>query len=195
MEQNAGTSWSLKVLGFVLGFALGIAFEFLLILIISDVSGHTIIPRGLGLLVLPFAAGFAGSAFLSERLPGLFNGSREMRQYVAGGASWFLLVMTWAFSARNVDEEVVIKLLIIPPVLALIMRSLFRWASKKDVDQPSASLPPSPEPVSLVLSNETAQNQPMPEPAPSMETLNPEQAKADLAELSRRISQLKGAAG
>lgn len=147
MARSASTRWVLKVLGFVLGFAVAVAFEFLLLWVVSEIFDHTFYPRGLGWLVIPFTAGVAGAAWLPsfqpDRISRLFGGSREMRLYVAGGASWLLLVLGYVFVAEPFgyyigedDWITIFKWLLVPPVLALAVRCLFRWAVRKDAPSP-----------------------------------------------------------
>lgn len=156
MGQSVVARWSLKVLGFVLGFIAAVAFEALLVWLLSEVFGHRIYPRGLGWIVIPFSAGIGGAALLSslrpEQIARLFGGSREMRLYVAGGASWVLLVLGYVFVAEPFGSYIsdsewmtIFKWLFVPPVLALVVRGLFRWASKRDADhhQPAPVSPPS----------------------------------------------------
>lgn len=202
MARSALTGWALKVLGFVLGFVLAVALEFLLFWLVSEIFDRTFYPRGLGWLVIPFTAGVGGAALLSslrqDQIARLFGGSREMRLYVAGGASWLLLVSGYVFVAEPFGSYIsdsewmtIFKWLFVPPVLALVVRGLFRWATKKDADSTLAPAVPT-----MLVTAPIPEHQDTATPAPVERARDaedtPERGKADLTELSRRIEQMKG---
>ncbi|WP_372072009.1 hypothetical protein P7L75_27955 [Tistrella mobilis] len=167
MARSALTDWALKVLGFMPGFVLAIALEFLLFWLVSEIFGHRFYPRGLGWFAIPFTAGVGGAVLLSslrqDQIARLFGGSREMRLYVAGGASWLLLVSGYVFVAEPFGSYIsdsewmtIFKWMFVPPVLALVVRRLFRWANKKDTDQLYPRMVASPTAVAPAVPEETA---------------------------------------
>lgn len=120
--------------------------------------------------------------------------------YVAAGASWCLLVLGYVYLARpfgyySIDWEEVFKWLLVPPGLALLVRALFRWASKKDDPRPADVVAPPPSQPTAFSDMTVTEAPSSVQETQSVEQVDPEQAKTDLAELSRRISQMQGRAG
>jgi hypothetical protein len=162
---------------FAVFFAATLAFEAALFVGMETLFNSRMVPRGLGWIVMPFTAGFAGWAFGHEvGIEGLVKASRikpedllrikSLRFWIAGSTVWAVAVLGLfavfdPFDRYRISywrEQEWFKffaLLIGAPLAGLLGVALFQWAEKDnrkpaEKDVRNASTPPKYEPSELV---------------------------------------------
>jgi hypothetical protein len=151
---------ALKVIGFVAGFGAAVGVEFLILSGLGEATHRTIMPRGLGWVVIPVVAGIAGARFLSnlqpEHVARLLGNSQRQRYGIAAAASWVVLVVAYVIVAQpfgyygmdHDDWMALFRWLLIPPVVGLFIYMAFGWASRPNspVNRAPTQAPEAPQP-------------------------------------------------
>jgi hypothetical protein len=168
------------VIFFAVFFAATLAFEAAIVVAVGTLFNARLIPRGLGWVVMPFTAGFAGWAFGHEvGLEGLVKATRikhedllrikSLRLWVAGSAVWVVIVIG-VFAVFNPFDRYRVSywreedwfkffaLLVGVPLVGLLGVALFEWAEKGSApaagkNSESASTSSKYEPPELVYRN------------------------------------------
>lgn len=143
--------WGLA--GFAAGAALVVFLEFLLLGGISGATGRSWMPRGLGWVVIPIAAGIAGAALGSRfrlRHVGVSLDQRPtVKLAVVGAVAWVVLVVGYVIVADpfggywDSDEWGALwRWLLIPPVLGGILAGIVWLAYRRRAGATPAAITP-----------------------------------------------------
>lgn len=132
---------------FAVAFILAVLFEILLLLILGEITGRRISPRGLGWIVIPFLAGAGGWMFglragyesiLRKLGMNVDVSDPRMRLWIAASALWVLSVVIVFLVFDPFDSyrwyasewTKFLTILLGPPLMALFGIYLFGWAQK-----------------------------------------------------------------
>lgn len=136
------TLWGL---GFLLGLIVAVAVEGLLIFLIDGASGREMMPRGLGWIVIPVMAAFAGARVLPvlvdralAKSPALATAvnDRHKRFMIVGAGGWavafvlyWLVAQPYDYAMRGDDWWRFLEMLFLPILLYLGVYFGALWAA------------------------------------------------------------------
>lgn len=130
--------WGARILGFVIAVALCYLLAFGFFALLNDATGKHYMPRGIGWLLGPLAAGMAGARFAETGFPRLlqrpvsFRG--PLRFYAAGSLVWIVAVWCYVFIFdpfgsywSSSDWSFLWKLMLTPIAFAALCGGVIHW--------------------------------------------------------------------
>jgi len=138
MAENRLALWSLRALGVVIGFALVVGLEFLLVVVLQEAFNSRLIPRGLGWIVMPFAGAVFGYRVLPLLAPmsivAALENQKTIKMVVGAIASWTVVVFGYIlvvepFSYRW-DWEAILRWWLLPPICAAVIALIVGWTRR-----------------------------------------------------------------